>query len=133
MHAPGSTESIQDRVQALDWDAIGESLWRDGYARTPPLLRSEECRELVETYDHSPPFRSHIVMARFGFGRGEYKYFKYPLPNLVQDLREQFYLRLAPWRTAGLRKLEERYFLRNTLIFSSFVGPPVRTSPRHSS
>jgi hypothetical protein len=93
---PALTESIEDRVQALDWDAISESLWRDGYALTPPVLRTEECRELVETYDLTSLFRSQVVMARFGFGRGEYKYFKYPLPELVQDLREKLYPRLAP-------------------------------------
>lgn len=96
MHPPLLTESIQDRVHSLDWDAISESLWRDGYALTPPVLRREECGELVEMYDHNTLFRSQVVMSRFGFGQGEYKYFKYPLPKLVQDLREELYLRLAP-------------------------------------
>ncbi|MBZ5705806.1 MAG: 2OG-Fe(II) oxygenase [Acidobacteriia bacterium] len=93
---PVLIESIADRVQALDWDAISESLWRDGCALTPTVLRPEECRELIETYDHNSLFRSQVVMARFGFGRGEYKYFKYPLPEPVQDLREEIYPRLAP-------------------------------------
>ena len=96
MHSPVLAESIQDRVQSLDWDAISESLWRDGYALTPPVLRPEECGKLVETYDHNALFRSQVVMSRFGFGQGEYKYFKYPLPELVQDLRERLYPRLAP-------------------------------------
>jgi uncharacterized protein len=96
MPLPVLTESMQDRVQSLDWDAIRESLWRDGYALTPPVLRPEECRELVEAYDHNALFRSQVVMSRFGFGQGEYKYFKYALPKLVQDLREQLYPRLAP-------------------------------------
>jgi hypothetical protein len=91
-----STASIQHRVQALDWDTISESLWRDGYALLPPMLGPEECKHLIEAYDRGPLFRSHVVMARFGFGQGEYKYFKYPLPALVKDLREQFYPRLAP-------------------------------------
>lgn len=95
MHSPVITESIQHRVQSLDWDAISEGLWRDGYALTPPVLRPEECAELVETYDRNSLFRSQVIMARFGFGKGEYKYFKYPLPKLVQDLRQQLYPRLA--------------------------------------
>lgn len=95
MHSPVITESIQHRVQSLDWDAISEGLWRDGYALTPPMLRPEECAELVETYDRNSLFRSQVIMARFGFGKGEYKYFQYPLPKLVQDLRQQLYPRLA--------------------------------------
>jgi hypothetical protein len=96
MRPPVSTESISYRVQALDWNAITECLWCDGYAVTPSVLRPEECTELVETYDRGSLFRSQVVMARFGFGRGEYKYLKYPLPSLVQDLREGFYPNLAP-------------------------------------
>lgn len=59
------------------------------------MLRPEECAELVETYDRNSLFRSQVIMARFGFGKGEYKYFQYPLPKLVQDLRQQLYPRLA--------------------------------------
>jgi hypothetical protein len=84
-------------VQALAWDKITQSLWDDGYALTPPLLQAEECAELVETYSQDGLFRSQVVMARFGFGKGEYKYFKYPLPEPVQRLREELYPRLAPF------------------------------------
>jgi hypothetical protein len=89
------TTSIQQRVQALPWEEIGESLWRDGYALTSRLLDPSECAELAASYSDDSAFRSHVIMARFGFGRGEYKYFKYPLPKVVEQLREGCYPGLA--------------------------------------
>ncbi|MBZ5721460.1 MAG: 2OG-Fe(II) oxygenase [Acidobacteriia bacterium] len=90
------TITIKDRLEALNWDDLSEALDRDGYALTPGLLRPQECARLVEAYDDNSLFRSQVVMARFGFGRGEYKYFKYPLPEMVSDLRERTYPKLAP-------------------------------------
>lgn len=87
--------AIQQRVQSLPWEEIGEALWRDGYALTSPLLNAAECVDLASRYRDEAAFRSHVVMSRFGFGRGEYKYFSYPLPELVAELREHFYPRLA--------------------------------------
>src|SRR5437879_13803574 len=86
---------IGNRIEALNWDSLGEGLDRDGYALTPALLQPEECAQLVQAYDDDSLFRSQVVMARFGFGRGEYKYFKYKLPAIVAELREHCYLRLA--------------------------------------
>ena len=67
-----------------------------GFALTQPLLTKEECSELVGMYDVEELFRSHIVMARYRFGRGDYKYFNYPLPKIVQELREHSYPHLVP-------------------------------------
>jgi len=107
------TASIQQRVQNVDWSATGEALWRDGYALTPVLLSGEECSELASSYGDERAFRSHIVMARFGFGRGEYKYFKYPLPKVVADLRESCYPHLAGianrWAKEDEEKLPENH------------------------
>jgi len=66
-----------------------------GYAVTGPLLSSEECRSLSEAYAEERLFRSRVIMARHGFGRGEYKYFAYPLPALVADMRAALYPPLA--------------------------------------
>ena len=60
------------------------------------LLSPEECRQIAGLYPHEEHFRSHIHMARHGFGKGEYRYFKYPLPDLLGGLRTALYPRLAP-------------------------------------
>jgi hypothetical protein len=86
---------ISDRVATLDWDAIAAGLDAYGCATTGALLSPQECATLAETYEADASFRSRIVMARHGFGRGEYKYFAYPLPEAVAELRTGLYPRLA--------------------------------------
>ena len=86
--------NIQDRLVRLDWKEIEASLWQRGYAKTDPLLTGEECDALIAVYGNDELFRSRIDMKRFRFGEGEYKYFTYPLPPLVQTLREEIYPRL---------------------------------------
>ena len=83
------------RVAALDWPAIGAALDQYGCATTGPLLTPAECDALVAAYDAPTGFRSHIIMARHGFGRGEYKYFDAPLPRLVDQVRTALYPPLA--------------------------------------
>lgn len=68
----------------------------EGHAILPHLLSKEDCESLSALYSEDDLFRSRVVMARHGFGRGEYKYFRYPLPDLLQDLRTEIYPRLAP-------------------------------------
>jgi hypothetical protein len=87
---------IAEKLANLDWTAIHESLQEVGYALTPPLLTDTECAALVSLYPSEELFRSHIVMSRYRFGRGDYKYFDYPLPDIVQALREHSYLHLVP-------------------------------------
>ena len=86
----------------VDWAAIEQALDAQGYATTPPLLTGAECRDLAALYASDARFRSRVVMQRHAFGRGEYKYFDYPLPSVVQALRQGIYPRLAPvanrWR-----------------------------------
>ena len=80
----------------LDWQELAASLDEEGYAVTPPLLDAATCRAVAECYDDPDArFRSTIDMARHNFGRGEYRYFDYPLPGTVQELREAFYPPLA--------------------------------------
>jgi hypothetical protein len=69
---------------------------RDGYAVLPGLIDPEECRVLAVLYEDSEAFRSRVVMARHGFGQGEYKYLAYPLPPLVEELRQRLYPMVAP-------------------------------------
>jgi hypothetical protein len=79
----------------LDWHRIKVELNDHGCATTGPLLSPSECAALAAIYDDDSQFRSRVVMARHGFGRGEYKYFTYPLPDRVAELREALYPRLA--------------------------------------
>jgi uncharacterized protein len=88
--------AIAQRLADLDWASIQESLRQHGYALTPALFTPPECASLVNLYHSEEPFRSHIVMSRYRFGRGDYKYFDYPLPAIVQDLREHSYPNLVP-------------------------------------
>lgn len=91
-----NTRSIVGRVEAIDWSAIALDLDAQGWAILPGLLTSSECDEVAGLYDAEDVFRSKVVMARHGFGKGEYRYFSYPLPALVQDLRSALYPRLSP-------------------------------------
>lgn len=86
-----------DRALAgFDWSAIGRQLDDVGCAVTPPLLDAAVCRRLQLAYADDALFRSRVVMARHGFGRGEYKYLAYPLPDMVGALRAALYAQLAP-------------------------------------
>jgi uncharacterized protein len=122
--------TIRDRLDWLDWSRIEASLWARGYAKTPPLLTPEECRALIDLYKEDARFRSRIEMARHRFGEGEYKYFKYPLPEPVQKLRVHAYPRLAvvanQW-TDALRQ-SNRYPRRLT-AFLDFCHDHGQTKP----
>ncbi|NUO72851.1 MAG: 2OG-Fe(II) oxygenase [Frateuria sp.] len=83
-------------LQAVDWNSAHAALDASGYALLPALLSAEACRAVAAFYLHPEHFRSRVVMARHGFGRGEYQYFGYPLPPLVDALRTAAYARLAP-------------------------------------
>jgi uncharacterized protein len=79
----------------IDWTAAAEALDTNGWAVLPRLLDPAACDQLSALYDAADHFRSHVIMARHGFGRGEYRYFAYPLPDPVQDLRTRLYPPLA--------------------------------------
>ena len=89
-------DSLACRIAALDWNAIGSELAEFGCARVRTLLGADECADLRDFYARDGLFRSTVVMARHGFGRGEYRYFAYPLPAPVAELRTALYTRLAP-------------------------------------
>ena len=81
---------------AIDWSHVTEDLNADGNAVITRLLSSDECDRVRALYEQPDLFRSHVVMERHGFGRGEYRYFRYPLPNLITELRTSIYPHLAP-------------------------------------
>jgi hypothetical protein len=86
---------LADRIAGLDWRRVADDLDEEGHAVLTGLLSGEECGELAALYPEGRLFRSRVVMERHGFGRGEYKYFSYPLPPVVAGLRRSLYLPLA--------------------------------------
>jgi uncharacterized protein len=94
--------TLERRIAALDWPEIETSLDRQGFATLPALLDPDMCESLAALYAEDGHFRSRVVMERHAFGLGEYKYLRYPLPPLIQELRQSCYPRLVPvanrWR-----------------------------------
>jgi hypothetical protein len=91
-----SEEQAVSRVDAFDWRCVEKELDDQGSALLPEILTPEECQALAGLYTEDGLFRSRVVMGQHGFGRGEYKYFSYPLPDVIQGLRTTLYPRLAP-------------------------------------
>ncbi|WP_201756670.1 2OG-Fe(II) oxygenase [Corallococcus silvisoli] len=94
--AARAPEGVGERVRAVDWEGTGRELDARGCAPLERLLTPAECEALARLYDVEQAFRSRVVMARHGFGRGEYKYFDHPLPATVSELRTALYPCLAP-------------------------------------
>src|SRR5262249_16824308 len=84
------------RIDALDWQEIGKSLDEQGSATLAGVLTAQEWKAPARLYANEDGFRSRVVMERHGFGRGEYKYLRYPLPDIVEGIRTELYSRLAP-------------------------------------
>jgi hypothetical protein len=108
---------IEARVDAIDWVKVHADLDAQGWAIAPKLLTHAEADSISGLYHQEQGFRSRIIMSRHGFGRGEYKYFSYPLPPLIQSLRSAAYSRLAP--------IANRWCER--------MGQPVRFPADHTS
>ncbi|HTF22494.1 MAG TPA: 2OG-Fe(II) oxygenase [Candidatus Limnocylindria bacterium] len=90
-----NTPSVAQRIKALDWTAAEQSLSERGYGVTASILSPEECASLAALYSDASRFRSHVIMERYRFGIGDYKYFANPLPELVAELRSSAYPHLA--------------------------------------
>lgn len=91
-----SPDNLMHRIDRLDWQRIRADLDTRGFAKTGPILSADECRAMHGLYDDDSVFRSRVVMARHSFGSGEYKYFDYPLPDTIGEMRSAFYAHLAP-------------------------------------
>ncbi len=89
------SQPTEQRIDRYDWSAAGAELQNFGCAVLPGLLTPGECEAVAALYPHEQHFRSHIHMARHGFGKGEYRYFKYPLPALIAALRTSLYPHVA--------------------------------------
>ena len=98
--------TIDSRLDRIGWGEVATALGGKGWATTGPLLTPDERRALIAAYDDDALFRSTVAMARHGYGRGEYRYFAYPLPELVQALRERLYSELLPVANAWRAELK---------------------------
>lgn len=92
-------------IESLNWNTIQKSLNEKGYAHIPTVLSVEECNKITAYYNQENLYRSVINMQRYRFGKGEYKYFQYPLPPAIQKLREAIYSPLAVIANEWMNKL----------------------------
>jgi hypothetical protein len=93
---PTRESDIAARIDAIDWTGVFAHLDGHGWATVTGVLSADECRAIAGLYSDDSQFRSRVIMARHGFGRGEYKYFRYPLPDIIADVRTALYRRIAP-------------------------------------
>jgi uncharacterized protein len=98
-------QNIINKIENADWQNITETMQQKGYAILSNLLSQEQCEQLKVEYNNPAIYRKTVVMARHRFGLGEYKYFNYPLPDLIQTIRSNIYLRLAPIANAWFKSL----------------------------
>jgi len=96
---------MKDRIASINWEIITEEMHEKGFAIIPKLLSNDQCTELIRNYDDPRAYRKTVIMERYRFGLGEYKYFNYPLPNLIQILREKIYPNLVPIANAWMKAL----------------------------
>ncbi len=101
-----TTRKDQPQLEPMDWTLIHQDLHKKGYATIPCFLNASECDELVQLYQKPNGYRKTVVMERYRFGLGEYKYFDYPLPEKIQMLRTQLYPHLAPVANLWMKVLK---------------------------
>lgn len=97
--------SAANRVAKVAWPDVATQLHEKGYATVPGFLSEAECQSLIAQYENPAAYRKTVVMERQGYGLGEYKYFDYPLPALVQGLREAIYPQLVPIANTWMERL----------------------------
>lgn len=104
-------QAVIDQIQATDWDDITEKMHQQGFVLIEQILSTEQCEMLKQAYPQTELYRKTVEMQRYRFGRGEYKYFTYPLPSLVELIRHEIYPYLVPIANAWFRVLKlERSF-----------------------
>src|SRR4051794_5548160 len=92
-------------LPAIDWQQVSVQMNQKGYNIIPGLLSAEQCDELIRNYNNNDLYRKTIIMERYRFGLGEYKYFRYPLPALIQHIRETMYPQLATIANGWMNQL----------------------------
>jgi len=89
-------QNILEKIENIDWGNITEVMNKKGFAIIPKLLSDEQCETQKDLYNNTSAYRKTVVMERYRFGLGEYKYFNYPLPDIIQQIRTSIYPKLAP-------------------------------------
>lgn len=105
VHNMNNYGNITQKIENAGWQDITASMHQNGYAIISKLLSAHQCEELTKAYDESSLYRKTVAMARYRFGLGEYKYFDYPLPEILQEVRTRMYPYLAPIANAWFRAL----------------------------
>lgn len=98
--------SIIEKIDGIDWQQLAIDMHEKGYVVVPEFLSVEQCQSLIDQYDNPIGYRKTVVMERYRFGLGEYKYFDYPLPELIQNIRENLYPKLAPIANLWMKVLK---------------------------
>lgn len=98
-------KNIETRLAAKDWQSITKELHDKGFVIVPNVLTKNECDDFIEAYNADDTYRKTINMQRYRFGEGEYKYFQYPLPDLITTLREHVYAKIAPVANQWMQEL----------------------------
>ncbi len=106
---------IDKKVEAIDWEITRQSLNNSGYAIIENFLNNEQCELLIDNYNTENLYRKTVQMERHQFGAGEYKYYKYPLPNLIQSIRSVLYLRLVSTANLWMKALKMEHTFPETL------------------
>ena len=108
-------KNLKEKVATTDWQAVTQSMNENGYAIIPEILTKEQCEERIQSFEKENLYRKTVVMERYHFGLGEYKYFNYPLPQIIQTLRESVYFELAPIANLWMKMLKIDKSFPNTL------------------
>ncbi|MBZ9630448.1 2OG-Fe(II) oxygenase [Salegentibacter sp. LM13S] len=108
-------ENLKTRITTTDWQSVAESMNEKGYAYIPEILTDDQCEKLIQAYDNEYAYRKTVIMERYRFGLGEYKYFDYPLPKIIQTLRESIYPKLSPIANLWMKVLKIEKSFPDTL------------------
>jgi uncharacterized protein len=100
------SKDISEKISCIDWQKVIEEMNENGYGLVLRLLPGQCCEELISKYDNSDLYRKTITMERHSFGLGEYKYFKYPLLDLIQTVRKEIYPKLVPVANTWMKVLD---------------------------
>lgn len=107
--------TTKEQTAAMDWPSITEAMHQKGYAIASDILSATQCDTLINSYNEHRLYRKTVVMERYRFGFGEYRYFSYPLPNLIQEIRQEIYPYLAPIANQWMKALNTDLQFPNVL------------------